>query len=35
VGKIIDGDRENPRKMRDLAGTLDLEPELLPKRVPS
>ena len=33
------GDRtitaEIPKKVRDLAGTLDLEPELFPKRVPS
>ena len=33
------GDRtitaEVPKKVRDLAGTLDLEPELFPKRVPS
>ncbi|MCL5786553.1 MAG: hypothetical protein M1151_07825 [Candidatus Thermoplasmatota archaeon] len=33
------GDRtitaETPKKVRALAGTLDLEPELFPKRVPS
>ena len=35
LGKIINDDARNPRKVRELAETPDMKPELFPKKVPS